>query len=105
MAGRPERAGAFVGSVSDRSTLTVEDGLQIPALVDRGRARLRRVFEKFERQLGGSRFVAGERFTMADITTLVAIDFGRWSQLEIPADCRHLQRWYSEVAARPSAAA
>lgn len=84
---------------------TAERVDQIPALVDRGRARLRRFFEKFERQLGGSRFVAGDRFSMADISTLVAVDFGRWSQLEIPAECRHLQRWYSEVAMRPSAAA
>jgi glutathione S-transferase len=78
---------------------------QIPALVDRGRARLRRFFDKFERQLADNRFVAGERFSMADITTLASIDFGRWSQLDIPAECRSMRRWYGEVSARPSALA
>lgn len=78
---------------------------QIPALVDRGRARLHRFYDKFERQLAGSRYVAGERFSIADITTLVSIDFGRWSQLDIPVECVNVQRWHAEVASRPSAAA
>lgn len=78
---------------------------QIPALVERGRDRLRRFFVKFDRQLVDHRFVAGHTFSVADITTLCAIDFGRWCQLEIPTDCRHLHRWYAEVSARPSAGA
>lgn len=78
---------------------------QIPALVDRGRARLDRFYGKFERQLANSRYVAGERFSIADITTLVSIDFGHWSQLDIPAACINVRRWYSDVASRPSAAA
>ena len=78
---------------------------QIPALVDRGRERLHRFFEKFERQLAGNRFVANDRFSIADITTLVSIDFARWCQLDIPTACVHLRRWYLEVAARPSATA
>jgi glutathione S-transferase len=49
--------------------------------------------------------VAGERFSIADITTLVSIDFGHWSQLDIPAACLNVRRWYSDVASRPSAAA
>jgi len=78
---------------------------QIPALVDRGRARLQRFFAKFDRQLADHRFVAGERYSIADITTLATIDFARWCQLDIPADCKNLQRWHTEVSARPSALA
>lgn len=78
---------------------------QIPALVDRGRARLQRFFTKFERQLADSRFVAGERYSIADITTLATIDFARWCQLDIPAECENLQRWHAEVSARSSALA
>ncbi|MBX9962874.1 MAG: glutathione S-transferase N-terminal domain-containing protein [Burkholderiales bacterium] len=84
---------------------TAERVDQIPVLVDRGRARLRRFYDKLERQLDGNRHVVGERFSIADITTLVSIDFGRWCQLDIPAACINVQRWYSDVAARPSAAA
>lgn len=92
----------YVGHALQGTTEVVD---QIPALVDRGQARLRRFFEKFERQLAGNPFVAGERYSIADITTLVSIDFGRWCRLDIPASCVHLHRWYSEVSARPSAAA
>lgn len=78
---------------------------QIPALVERGRDRLRRFFTKFDRQLADHRFVAGDTFSIADITTLCTIDFGRWCQLEIPPECTHLHRWYAEVSVRPSASA
>ncbi len=78
---------------------------QIPALVERGRHRLRRFFTKFDRQLADHHFVAGDTFSVADITTLCTIDFGRWCQLEIPAECTHLHRWYAEVSVRPSASA
>lgn len=91
-----------VGRALQGTTDRVE---QIPALVDRGRERLRRFFDKLESQLAGNRYVAGDRFSIADITTLVSIDFGRWCQLDIPATCVHLKRWYGDVAARPSATA
>jgi glutathione S-transferase len=42
---------------------------------------------------------------VADITTLVTIDFAGWIKLTIPEDCTHLRRWYDAVSARPSAKA
>jgi glutathione S-transferase len=58
-----------------------------------------------ESELNGRRFVAGDRFTVADITAMVAIDFGRLSNIRIQADQQNLSRWHKEVSARPSAAA
>lgn len=84
---------------------TSEPVPQIPALVDRGMGRLRRFFEKFDGQLAKNRFLAGDSFSVADITMLCAIDFARWCQVDIPAGCTHVQRWYAEVSSRPSAAA
>lgn len=78
---------------------------QIPELRDRGRARLDRFFAKFDRQLEDNAFVAGPRFTVADATTLCAVDFAGWSDVKIPAEHRHLRRWYDAVSARPSAKA
>ena len=78
---------------------------QIPALVERGRGRLRRFFAKFEERLTGSQFVGGEFFSIADITALCAIDFAQFLELAIPDDCQSMQRWHAEVSARPSAAA
>ena len=46
----------------------------IPELRDRGRARLGRFFAKFDRQLADNTFVAGERYTIADATTLAAVE-------------------------------
>jgi len=77
----------------------------IPELRDRGRARLARFFAKFDRQLADNAFVAGSRWTVADATTLAAVDFAGWSDVQIPESCAHLQRWYDEVSARPSAKA
>ena len=50
-------------------------------------------------------FVAGERFTVADATTLAAVDFAGWSEIKIPESCRHLRRRYDTVNQRPSAKA
>ena len=50
-------------------------------------------------------YIAGERFTIADITALVGIDFGRISKIRISEEEPHLKRWYDEVSARPSAKA
>jgi glutathione S-transferase len=50
-------------------------------------------------------FVAGERYTIADITAVVAIDFGRTSKIAIQPDQTHLKRWHEAVSARPSAKA
>jgi glutathione S-transferase len=77
----------------------------IPTLRDGGRSRPERFFVKFDRQLADNTFVAGERFTIADATTLAAVDFAGWSDVKIPASCRHLQRWYDQVNQRPSAKA
>jgi len=77
----------------------------IPELRERGRARLGRFFAKFDRQLADNEFVAGDHWSVADATTLCAVDFAGWSDVKIPPECGHLQRWYDAVSARPSAKA
>lgn len=78
---------------------------QLPELVVRAKARLSRFYRKFDAQLAHHEFVAGPRYTVADATTLCAVDFAKWTDLDIPADCKHLQRWHAAVSARPSAKA
>ena len=58
-----------------------------------------------DRELSDRPFIAGARFTIADITALCAIDFGAVSGIKIAPDQTHLQRWYEAVASRPSARA
>jgi glutathione S-transferase len=78
---------------------------QIPALAERGRARVKRFFEAMEAELAGKTFVCGPAYSIADITTLVTVDFAKWIKLTIPEQCVNLRRWYDEVSARPSAKA
>jgi glutathione S-transferase len=55
--------------------------------------------------LAAREFVAGERYTIADITALCAIDFGRVSKIRVQPEHTHLARWYAAVSTRPSAQA
>jgi glutathione S-transferase len=57
-----------------------------------------------EDQFGDRPFVAGDHFSIADITLLVAYDFMRVARLTCPDDCVRVRRWYAAVSARPSAA-
>ena len=47
------------------------------------------------RRLAQSEFVAGPRYSIADITTLIAVDFARWAKLPVPEECTHLRRWHA----------
>lgn len=78
---------------------------QIAALAERGRASFGRFLERLDERLGESKFVAGDAFTIADITAFISIDFAKRGELEVPAVCSNVQRWFSEVAKRPSAEA
>lgn len=50
-------------------------------------------------------YLAGEKFSIADITAVCAIDFGRVVKLRISPEQTHLQRWYDLVSSRPAARA
>lgn len=75
---------------------------QIPELAERGRSRVRHFMSSLDHQLGLREYVAGDRFTVADITTLVTIDFARAIRERIPPEAKNLLRWHSSVSARPS---
>lgn len=75
---------------------------QIPELIQRGTLRLGLFYEKFDAQLDNNEFVAGSHFSVADITTLCAVDFASFSKLGIPKHCKNLIRWYGAVSQRSS---
>jgi glutathione S-transferase len=79
---------------------------QIPELVDRSRHRLADFYADFDERLDEVPFVAGDDFSVADITALVTVDFATASlKMPIPDGARAFRRWYEKVAARPSASA
>ena len=55
--------------------------------------------------LADREFIAGDRYTIADITALCAIDFGRISDIRIGPDQKNLARWHDAVSSRASAKA
>ncbi len=78
---------------------------QIPELAQRGRERVLHFFQRLDGQLAGSEFIAGEQFSIADISALVVVDFAAWVTLSVPESATHAQRWYESVSGRPSATA
>jgi glutathione S-transferase len=79
---------------------------QIPELVERSKHRVVNFFADFNERLKTVRFVAGDEFSAADITTLVTVDFAANAlKMPIPAEHTSFQRWYDEASTRPGAAA
>ncbi|KLU27328.1 glutathione S-transferase [Caballeronia mineralivorans PML1(12)] len=79
---------------------------QIVELVERSKQRVANFFADFNERLETVRYVAGDEFSAADITTLVTVDFAANAlKMPIPAEHTAFQRWYDEVSVRPSAAA
>ena len=55
--------------------------------------------------LADREFIAGPRYTIADITALIGIDFGRTTGIKIQENQKNLARWHQAVSSRPSAKA
>ena len=77
---------------------------QMPELVERGRVLLMDFYAMMDRHLDGRSHVICERFTIADITLLITLDFAKWVKLRPDAAHPNLLRWYAAVKERPSAA-
>lgn len=82
--------------------------MEVPQVPEWGEANKPKVLAAlgfFNDQLADRAFVAGPRFSVADITLLVAVDFLRVIRTEISEHQTHLKRWYDVVSQRPSAKA
>jgi glutathione S-transferase len=77
---------------------------QIPELAQRGQARARQFFATLNERLAGREYLAGGRFSIADISAVVAVDFARVIKLRIDDQVPELQRWRAALALRPSMA-
>ena len=78
---------------------------QVPELAERGKWRFAKVLDLLDEQLASNEFVAGDNYSVADITSLCSIDFARVIKEKIPEDKKNVQRWHLSVSARPSASA
>jgi glutathione S-transferase len=96
----------FAPGLKGRAISGPHDYEQIPALAERSRLRVANFFLDLNARLTESPFVAGQRYSVADITALVTVDFAAKAiNFPVGDELTALKRWYGEVAARASATA
>ncbi|MCH8261681.1 MAG: glutathione S-transferase [Proteobacteria bacterium] len=72
---------------------------------EKNREKAISAMKQLEIQLAENKFIAGDKFSIVDITALCSIDFATAVNIPIPDECRNLKRWYAEVSQRQSATA
>ncbi len=96
-----EVAGAFrniTGFFKDRETCVEEWGKVCAE-------KAPKALQMFDAQLADNEYLAGDRFSVADITLAVALDFARMVKVVDLPDLANINRWYEVVNARPSLSA
>jgi glutathione S-transferase len=81
--------------------------LEVPQVKEWGEANLARIpkmLDYFDGELERRQFMAGDRYSVADITALCAVDFMKVVRLSLDGH-ENLRRWHADVSGRPSASA
>jgi len=78
---------------------------QVPAYGELARRQVLDEWQRLDAQLGTAAFIAGERFSFADIVAFTTLEFGKVAGIRPQPTQTHLLRWRELIAARPSAAA
>ena len=78
---------------------------QIPELAERAKKRVSFFYDMLNDHLIECPYIAGNDFSIADITAFVGVDFAKVIKKRIGEEQIALQRWHDEVSARPSAKA
>jgi glutathione S-transferase len=89
-------------AMANRALPGPTDYRQIPELAQRGLSRLQQFLDTLNERLAGRDFIATDRFSVADITAVVAVDFARVVKVKPGEQHPNLQRWRAGMAGRPS---
>jgi glutathione S-transferase len=93
-------------SLKGRAIAGPYDYEQIPELAERSKLRVQNFFADLDTRLGEVPFVAGDRYSVADITALVTVDFAAKAiNFPVPEEHVALKRWYDQVSKRASTSA
>ncbi len=82
--------------------------MEVPQVAAWGEANKPRVLDFLtflDGELKGRAYVAGPKYSVADITAVVAVDFMKAAKIVMSEGLSHLRRWHTEVSARPAVAA
>ena len=75
---------------------------QIPDFAEANRPKVEEAVRWIDGELATREWIAGDAFTVADITGAVALDFMKPARLRVPEECGNVARWYEALRARPS---
>lgn len=78
---------------------------QVPAWAEANKPRVLEFLAILDGELKNRKFIAGDSYSVADITGLVSIDFMKPAKIAVPDTLANVRRWHAEVSARPSAQA
>jgi glutathione S-transferase len=78
---------------------------QVPAWAEANKPRIADFLALLDQELADQPFVAGDQYSVADITGLVAVDFMKPAKLTVADDLKNVRRWHEAVSSRPSASA
>lgn len=81
------------------------EGEQCAEWGERQRTRALAGMRYFDEVLADNPYLAGDTFTMADITAFAGLMFADFAKIEVPEECTNLKAWRERVASRPSVAA
>lgn len=87
----------------DRAIPGPDNYVQVPELAERGLARLARFFDLLEDRLQASPYLAGDEFSLADISAFVFVEFARVIKQRVPQGNAATLAWHARIQARPSA--
>lgn len=78
---------------------------QVPDWAAANPPHVLRMISMLDGELAGREFIAGDRFTIADITAFIATDFMKVARIDRPSGIQNFDRWYEAVSSRPSTGA
>ncbi|TQV67010.1 glutathione S-transferase [Exilibacterium tricleocarpae] len=91
-----------VSGLADRALPGPTNYAQIPALAQRGLERINEFMDTLNERLKQSLYVAGDFYSLADITATVVVDFAGWVRVPIPATATALAHWHERMQQRES---
>jgi glutathione S-transferase len=81
---------------------------EVPQVREWGEANRSKTLEFLailDKALAGREYAAGDKYSVADITGLIAVDFMKPAKLQVPEELANVVRWHAALRARPSALA
>ena len=98
----------FLGAVANafRHTHPAMKEWEVPQLAEWGeinRPKALKFLEMLDKELADREFIAGDSYTIADITGMIGMDFMKPARIERPEHLTNVMRWYQAVSSRPSA--